>query len=799
MMQDLRYAFRTLRRTPLFAMTAVGTLAVGVGATTAVFSVVESVVLSPLPYPDANQLVRIYSAWRDSDSRSEYNTAPDFLDLREQVDAFQSLASVYTYAEVGADVRTPNGPIRLRVVEVSAGYFGLLGSPPLMGREFTRDEENRDSRVAMLSYAVWRDLMGSDPEILGSSIDVFGEPYTVVGVAAAGLHDPLVGPVDVWIPEQLGPGDSNHRGNYYLSILGRLRPGISLAQAQAQLDVVTAGWVQEIPEYDDDQYAVADPLLDDVVGNTRPVLYVLLGGAALVLLIACVNVANLYVVRGLARHREMALRAALGSGRLRLITQLLAEGMVVAVAGGVTGTIVAWVAVRGLLGIRPDSLVRMDEITFDPVVWAFALAVTGVTGTVFSLVPAWRSSGVNVGHALRDASRGTTGGVAGQHARGVLATGQVALALVLLAGAGVLARNLWQQQRTDLGFEERDVLSFQANLPTARYDAAARARFHQDLQDRLATLPGVHAVGAISKLPASGGYHFWGYQWPQRENQDENRASIQVRVVEGKYFDALDINLVSGRLFDDRDDVEAPQVALLSTSAAEHAFGDSDPAGQTISVSGGDWIVVGVVADVAHEARGVFGRMVYLPHAQFADNRNWTLTQIVESTQPAGTLLGMVRAELARIDPDIVLYRPLTLDSMLAGERARDRLAAVLMIVFAAVALFLAATGLYGVLAYMVGNRTHEIGIRMALGARAGQVRGLVMRQAVFVIAGGVVVGLGVSLAAARLLESIVFEINPRDPVTLGAVTIVVVATALFAGFLPAARAARVPPGQVLR
>jgi predicted permease len=798
LLQDIRYAIRTLRRTPVFTVTAITTLAIGIGATTAVFSAVESVVLSPLPYANSDQLVRVYSSYRDDPDDREFNTAPDFLDFREQINAFETLATVYTYRETGVDFQTPAGPVRLRGLEISAKYFEVLGTPLMMGREFTREEEDGNSQLVILSYATWRDLMNEDPNIVGQSINLVGIPFTVVGVAPAGFQDPIVGLTDLWVPENLAPGGSNTRGNYFLSILGRLKRDATIEQARAQLDVITAALAQNDSRYPENQYAAVDPLLDDVVGSTRPILYLLLGGALLVLIIASVNVANLHLVRALARHRELALRAALGSGRGRLVMQLLVEGMVIAVLGGVTGTVAAMLGIRALLGISPDSLARANEIGFDPVVLLFALGVTGITGILFSLAPALRSSDLDVGDALRMSTRGTTGGVAGRRARAVLATGQVALALVLLSGAAILARNLWEQQRADLGFDERNIMSFEVNLPTVRYDVDARIRFHDELQDRLRALPGIENVGAVSKLPASGGFHFWWYEWPPVDGE-ETGDGIQVRVVEGDYFEALKIGLVAGRLLDERDVIDAPLAALLNVSAATHAFGDRDPLGRQIEAGGREWTVVGVVDDVAHEARGVFGRKIYFPHGQYADNRNWPLVQVVESTRPLGVIVDLVRTELARLDPQLALYRPLSLESMLAGERERERFATVLMGTFAVVALLLASTGLYGVLAYMVGQRTHEMGIRMALGAPAGHVRGLILRQVGLVIGGGVLVGLGLSLVAAQLLESLVFGINPRDPMTLGVVTVIIVLTAIAAGVLPARRATRVAPGQVLR
>ena len=798
LLQDVRYAFRTLRRSPVFTLAAVITLALGIGATTAVFTVVESVVLSPLPYPASDELVRVYSSFRDRPDTREFNTVPDFLDFREEVDAFESLASVYTYREVGVDYQTSTGPIRLRVLEISSGYFEVLGRPPILGREFRRDEEQGGSQLAIVSHAVWQDLLNADRDVVGKTINLQDVPFTIVGVAAAGFRDPIVGYADFWVPENLALQGSNNRSNYYLSILGRLKTNATIDQARAQLDVITTALPERDSRYPETQFAAVDPLLEDVVGNTQPVLYLLLGGAVLVLVIACVNVANLYLVRGLARHREFAVRAAIGSGRKRLVMQLIAEGMLVAFIGGIAGTAAAALGVRALIGISPDSLARAEEISFDPVVLLFALVVTGVTGVLFSLVPAWRSSDVNLGAALRESTRGTTGGIAGQRLRNVLVTGQVALAVVLLAGAGILARNIWEQRRVDLGFEAGNVLSFEVNLPAARYDAGERVQFHTQLAENLRNVAGIHTVGATSKLPASGGYHFWWYDWPTVDGE-ETGAGIQVRVIDGEYFDALDVDVIAGRIFDDRDREDAQHAAVINQSAATYAFGEADPLGRTIQVGGREWRIVGVVEDVAYEARGVFGRKVYVPHAQYGDNRNWALVYVVQSSLPITTFVTLARSELNSLDPQLVLYRPLALETMLAGERARERFAAILMLIFAGVALSLAATGLYGVLAYMVGQRTHEIGIRMALGAPARGMVVLILRHVGVLVGVGVVTGIVMSLAASRLLDTMVYGINPRDPLTLVLVTGVVVVVGFVAGSLPARRAARVAPGHVLR
>jgi putative ABC transport system permease protein len=614
------------------------------------------------------------------------------------------------------------------------------------------------------------------------------------------MFDVIAGEVDVWVPAGMQRSGQNSRGNHYLTIVGRLKPDVSLAQAQAEVDAVQAGILEGLSGDWQDSRVTIYPLLDDVVGPTGTMLFVLMGAAGLVLLIACVNVANLFLARSIARQKEIAVRAALGSGRLRLAAQLLVESLVIAAIGGVAGLAATVVGVRVLLAVSPESLARAEAISFDPTLLAFTAAMTILTGLLFGVAPAWQALKVDLNHILRDASRGSTAGVHGKHLRGALVSGQMALAVVLLVGAGLLIKSFVELQQLELGVDPENVATFEVNLPSARYaDAEQRVRFHQSFQDRMRTISGVRGAGAISKLPVSGEYHIWGYQWDTPEGMSD-WTSLQVRVVEGDYFEALGIAVVEGRGFESGDRVDTPSVALLNRAAAEFAFADREAVGGQISINGGpERTVVGVIEDVAHDHRGEFARKVYIPHSQFADNRNWSLTQVVKTETLRPDLWDLATLELAAIDPDLVLHNPEAMTDVMAREIARDRFALMLMGVFAVVALALAAIGVYGVLSYLVSQRTSEIGIRMALGARASQVRAIVLGHAALLTGIGIAVGLVGAFGLSRLLNSMVFGVSVTDPVIFASVAVGLGVIAIVAGYVPARRATRVDPMQALR
>lgn len=798
---DFRQVTRSLARQPGFAVVAILTLALGIGANTAVFSVLNSVVLAPLPYDHPGELVRLYNASRQEPDDRGFLTVPDFLDVREQSGAFGDLGTLFTYRESGSDLTLPGGePQRIRVGEVSAGYFAALRATPQLGRTFTPDEERPDVPRVVLSNRLWRELTNADRTIIGRTIPLNGRDCEVIGVMRPGFRDLAGEDVAAWIPANLERGGDNTRNNHFLSAIGRLRPGVSIAAAQARVSAVMAHLAAEFPSPNRDRTMRVLPLLDDTVGDSRASVYVLMGAAGLVLLIACLNVANLFLARSLGQSRDLAVRTALGASRIRLIGQRLTESVIVAMAGGVAGSLVAFWGVKLLLAVSPASLPRAEEVGFDPRLLVFAVATTVLTGLLFGAAPAWRASRADPTDALHEGSRGNTGGRGSRRVRDVLVAAQVAVALMLLVGAGLLIKSFVALQRVELGFDSDHVETFEVHLPEARFAAAAsRVRLHEALGRKLADLRGVQQVGAVSWLPTNGNFHQWGYGYRDSTGAEQYYGNTQTRVVERDYFAALHIPVIAGRTFVPADLLDTNRAALISRSLAERVYGQHDPLGERFQTGGREFRVIGVVGDIANQADGVRAPMIYLSHLQMAGDRNWSLTYVVRTAGAPERVTGPARAALATIDPGLVLYRPRPLDDVVAGHRARQRFTLFLMGAFATVALTLAAVGVYGVLSYAVTQRVREIGVRMALGARPGQVRATVLRHGAFIGASGMAVGAVAAAWLSEVLRTLVFRVSPRDPVIFGSVALVLGAVVLLAGYVPARQATRVEPLEALR
>jgi putative ABC transport system permease protein len=797
---DVRHALRVFRAKPVFTTVAVVTLALGIGANTAVFSVVNSVILAPLPYDEPEQLVRLYTASKADPDERQFLAGFDLMEVREQVDAFASLAIMYTYREMGLDLEARDGiPQRIPVLPVSAEYFQTLRATPLLGRAFTREEERSDTRRVILSHGLWSTFAARDSSVVGRTVQLSGEAYEIIGVMRPSFTDVVSGDVAAWVPLNLQPGGSNNRWNHYLTAIGRLRPGGSLALAQSQLSAVMLRQEAENPDSHRDRRMHAVPLHEDVVGPSVTAVYVLMGAAGLVLLIACLNVANLFLTRSVAQSRDTAIRTALGALRTRLIAERLTEALVVALAGGALGSAVAYWGVKLLLAVSPESLARAEEVRSDPMLLAFALGVTVLTGLLFGAAPAYRASRADPSHALHDGARGNTGGRGSRQTRNVLVATQVSVALVLLVGAGVLIRSFVARQHVDLGFDAHDVATFEIHLPTSRYkEPERRVQFHSIFQDRLRALAGVERVGATSWLPANGPYHVWGYQYVDDKGADGSIAA-QVRVVDGDFLETLRIPLRKGRAFGPADRLGTDGVALISRSVAEKAYGTREALGQRFQTSGDSFTVVGVVDDVATEANGTSLRTIYLSHDQYAADRQWALTYVVRARGTQAAILDAARRELSNVDPALVLHRPRSFETVLARHQARHRFTLLLMATFAAIALTLAAVGIYGVLSYAVSQRTHEIGVRVALGAKPAAVRAIVMRQGLAVAGIGMAVGLPGAWAMGGLLRTLAFGVTPRDPLVFVSVTMVIGVVVLVAAYVPARRATRVDPLRALR
>lgn len=795
--QDARYAVRQLRGSPGYAAVIVATLALGIGGATAVFSVVQAVLLAPLPYEAPGQLVRLYQQHPEKPDTRGVMAATHFAFVREHASSFDDAAALAHYSETGLDLMAGDRAVRLRVLRVSSGYFNTLRSRPRLGRDFEAADESGARRV-VLADRVWRTYFAADPSIVGTTIRLNAESYDVAGIAPVDFEDPVAPDVAAWIPYSLARDTDPE--NTSLTGIARLRNGVSLEQARQELASLGPAMRERWPTAEKSAI-VAVPLRDDLVTDAREPVQLVFAAVALVLLVACVNVANLALVRATGRVNEFAVRAALGSGRFRLARQLLVEHLLLACLGGGAGVLLAGASIRALRALGEGAIPRLDDVSLSPEVLVFAVVVSIVTAVVFGTVPALRLSATAPLEAMRQQTRSATSAPGLARLRLGLAALQVALALTLLAGAVLLLASFHRLQQVDLGLRVDGVQTFEVNLPTVRYDVSRRAAFQEELADRLEAIPGTVAAGGTSRLPATGSYHPWNAQirsGPLAGTAiDRRRHALQQRVISGRLFDAFDIRLRAGRVFDARDDAGAPPRAVVSENLARVGFPglplDGVP-GQRIAVGGLEREIVGVVSDVALDAYGASTMIVYHAHRQFAINRNWALTQVVKTTRAPADVLADVRREVARLDPELVVHRPAAMAEVVGRGTSRERFALALMAAFALVAVALAALGLYGVLAYAVRQRSAEIGIRVALGATAGRVRALVLRQAVVVVAVGIAAGCAGALLLNRWLDALVFGIAPSDPRILVASALLLSCVALIAAWLPAQRAARVEP-----
>jgi putative ABC transport system permease protein len=796
---DVRDALRQVRRNPGFAVVVALTLGFGIGGTTAVFSVVDAVLLAPLPYQESGRLVRLHQQKPGRPDTRSVVAATHFAFVREHAGSFEDLAALHHYTEAGVDLVTSRGAERLRVLRVSSGYFETLRAPLALGRGFDRDDEaDKGTQRVVLSDAVWRAHFAGNPSVVGSTVRLSAEVFEIAGVAAPGFADPFAPDVALWVPYPVAR--DTYEENNSLTMIGRLRDGVTLERAQAELATLDAPMLARWPAAQLNAM-VAVPLHEELVSRARGPLQLVFGAVGLLLLIACVNVANLALVRATGRVHEFAVRATLGSGRPRLARQLLVENLVLAGLGGLVGLGIAGAGIGLLRRLGRDALPRLDEVGLDPTVLAFAIAATGATAVVFGTMPVLRLAGAAPVQSLRQQSRSATGGRGLARLRGALAAAQVALALTLLAGASILLASFVRLQQVDLGFRVDSLLALEVHLPTARYDPPRRADFHEELARRIANISGVSAAGGISRLPATGSYHPWNTHirsGPLAGTPvDRKRFALQQRIVSGRAFAALDIPLLAGRVFDARDVASEPLRAVVSANFARTAFPGMPldaVVGQRIAAGGKEMPIVGVVGDVALDVYGAPTMAVYRAHPQYAENRNWPLTQVVASDRSLAEVLSAVREVVRGMDPELVVYRPTPMAEVVGRGASRERFALVLMGAFALVSLALATLGLYGVLSYAVTQRAPEIGIRMALGATAAQVRRLVMRQAAIVVGIGVAAGLGGALLLGRWLGALAFGVTPSDPAILTSTALLLAAVAAVAAWLPARRAARIEP-----
>jgi len=798
LLQDLRYAFRSLRQNPGFTLAAVLTLAIGLGANTAIFSLVNGVLLRPLPFPRPEQLAIVWG--RHPAIGRETVSLPDFLDWRTGAPSFDQLAAI-------ALTNYPvNGQGEAELVSgavVTANFLRTLGVAPEIGRGFLPGEDSRAApRVAILGYSYWQRRFGGRADAVGRQIDLGAEgPYTIVGVAPRDLR--WDGEVNLWTP--LATDSTRPRRSDFLTVIGRLRPGATLPRAQNELGVVTRRLEERYPATNTGWRAELVPLQEELVGNIRPALLMFMGAVALVLLIACSNVANLMLARLTSRQREIAVRTALGASRSRLLRQLLVESIVLALIGGGVGLLLATWGVDALRLSQAGTIPRLESVTLDLRVLAFALGLTVATGLAFGTMPALRLTRSDPQTGLRDGSRGATGSSGVGGARRGLVVAEVAIAVVLLSGAGLLLRSFDRLLEVNPGFRVDNVLTAQITLPRVKYaDQSRRSALYEQLSARIATTPGVQAVGLVSSAPLGDGVGYEAFEIEHALTTDP--ATVQdaeLLVATSGYFTALNIPLLSGRLFGPEDRADAPGVAVISQTMARRYWKGQDPLGARITRGdprdpAAQWYtIVGVVGDVRHESLSDAAYpQLYLPMAQAA-GRRMILTARV-SGDPM-QVVAVLRRTLSELDSQVPLSSVRTMRERVAESTARPRSSATLLALFAATALLLALVGVYGVIAYGVNQRTRELGIRVALGAHPRQILRLVMRQGMTPVAAGLGLGFLTALVATRVLRSMLFEVSPADLLTYVMVGGSVLLAAIGASYWPARRATRIDPIVALR
>ena len=820
--QDLRYAFRGLARRPGFTAIAVITLSLGIGATTAIFSVVQAVLLRPLEYDGADRLLKIRGFDRKEGTISNLSPA-DFLDFERDA---QTVAQAGANGFVGLfTIGGGQGEAeRVGGVNVTAGFFPTLRVQPALGRVFRLEDDTPDAAMTViLSDGFWRRRFGADPSIVGKAITVNARPATVVGVLPASYRHLEVNPeraAEVFIPYGFNPAQAN-RGGHFIRGIARLKDGVTVQQASAEFDGIAARLERDFPTSNTDQGVVVTPLLDSMVSDSRPVLLLLSAAVGLVLLVACANVANLLLARGTGRLRELALRAAIGADRGRLIRQMLTESVALGVVGAIGGLLLAFWATRALTTLAATGMPRADQIRLDAPALVFAMAAALLTSLVFGLLPALHLSRQDLNDALKEGGRQNTA-AAGRGARELLIVAEVAISIVLLVGAGLLIRSLWQLQQVDPGFSAEKVLAMEVSLPTARYEEGTQMPFYQRLEERVRALPGVAAAGAINILPLSNNYDSRGIQVEDHPRPEGQGYAPQSRSATPGYFSAMGIPLMAGRNFDAHDTDSGQLVVIVSEAmarkywptSAEATAGKPDVAGvigkritfnsgiprerQQVVGGAGSRVVVGVVGNVKHlglDEEEV--PMFYTPHTQQPSYH--TMRMVVRAEAEAAALTRMVRVELSQIDREVPLSQVTTLSRALDATVAAPRMRANLLGLFAALAMTLAAIGVYGVVAYMVGQRTQEIGVRRALGAKAADVLTMLVREAMRPVGIGIVVGVAGAYALTRLLAAMLFEISATDVTTYVVACGVLAAAALVASILPARRALSVDPISAVR
>jgi predicted permease len=800
---------RTLGKSKGFTAVAVLTLALGIGANTAIFSVVNGLLLRPLPYADSERLAIIWTHSPGANVAQDWPSPGQFSAVKATATAFEDLALAQG---TSLNLAGESGAERIGAVRTTSNMFALLGARPALGRVFLPEEDAPGRpRTVVLSHGLWQRRFGSDPNVVGRALTLNGESYEIVGVMPPDFQlgyevMPTVGAVqqaDVLLPLPLSAERMARQGDENYNIVGRLKPGATFEQAQAELNLAARNLAQQFPEDYPQSRAFSfsvRPLLEQVVGDVRPALLVLLGAVAFVLLIACANVANLLLARAAVREKEMAVRTAIGAGRWRIVRQLLTESVALSFVGGALGLLVAFWGLDALRALSPGNIPRLQNVALDGRVLLFTSAVTTLTGVLFGLAPALRGSRVNLGETLKEGGRALAGG-GGQRLRNALVVAEVALSLVLLVGAGLLIRSFMRVQQVEPGFDARGVTSLRLSVGGTGYQGERSSEFYRQLLERARSLPGVESAGLATILPLGGGIGWGGVTiegYVPAGGQDAIQADYRVAGV--GYFETMRVPLKSGRYFDERDTKESTPAAIIDENMARTYWPGADPVGRRLKTGDDDapWLtVVGVVGGVKQYALDTDSRVtVYLPHGQ---NPAGTMYLVARTPGDAEALAPALVREARAIEPNVAVFDVKTMEGRLSESLARRRFAMLALGLFALVAMLLAAVGIYGVTSYSVAQRTREIGVRVALGASRRDVLGLVLRRGMLLALVGIGVGLAGAFALTRLMASLLFGVSAADPLTYAAIALLLGTAALLACYVPARRATKVDPMIALR
>ena len=802
--QDVRYGLRMLRKNPAFTAIAVLALALGIGANSAIFSVVNALLLRPLPYKNPSQLVVVWENATHLGFPKNTPSPANFLDWQKQSTVFDGLGA---FAEKTFNLTGVGEPERLEGRRVSATLFDLLGVKPIVGRNFVPEEDKPGTKVALLNESLWRRRFGSDPAVIGRPLALNGESYTVVGVLPNSVRLPAFGNWrdQVWVPLAFSAEEAAGRGNHFLEVIGRMKPGVALEQARAEMATIMARLAQQYPEHNTRIGTTVNPLHEEIVGNMKPALLILLGAVAFVLLIACANVANLLLARAAARHKEIALRLALGADRARLTKQLLVESVMLSLLGAVVGLLLAYAGLRVLTRFIPADVAHAEMITIDASVLIFTLLVALVTGLIFGLAPASQAAHFNINETLKEGGRDSGAGPKGKRLRSALVVAEVAVSFILLIGAGLLINSFMHLRNLDPGFRADHLLTLNVDLSETKYpDNPKRTAFFDEVVRRIQALPGVRSVAVAGNLP----FTYNGDSMPIGvegipDPPPDQHPDVIYRAIGPGYFSTMGIPLVRGRDFNDQDTLDTNLAVVVSEKTARHYWPNDDPVGKRIkngsTTSDAPWrTIIGVVKDVRQNDFIAEPKMqMYFPYRQLRSLMPNAL--IVRTGVDPLSLAASVRNAIWAVDKDQTVANIDSMEHIVAGAVARQRFSMLLLAIFAAVALVLAAVGIYGVMSYSVAQQTREIGIRMALGAQRRDVLKMTVKQGLKLVGFGLLIGLVAAFVLTRVMASLLFGISATDPVTFISISLVLIAVAILANLIPAMRATRVDPMIALR